>query len=323
MMTPQDRYEKHTLPFLDALAGIDAQYLFVTFDDNKARKDPGLTKQFYGTFAQHKDKLEALNRKGAGIFVTVNRTAGRGRKKSDIIGLTSDFVDLDTKDAKEPFDVSKLPIKPTMLVKSAGGWHGYWMFKQIVPCDKAKRTEYERDLKRICSALSIYGADLKCCDCSRILRLPGYFHRKADPVLITVESASDVRYAPEAVLEPFPVVESLSLFAAIPTGATPTGTRAVADDDSATVPPRKSNRGRNMEKIINYINKLPAAIQGNNGSRTTFVAALKLSSVWGLSASETYDLMLNHYNPRCRPAWSPDELWHKVKSAAHSAGRQS
>lgn len=183
----QDRLNTYTYPFLEALGGISAEYTFQTFGDKV--KDPRLIRQLHGKFDLHKNALESLNHHGAGIFVTVNVTDGKGRKKENITALRGYYVDIDVKDAKEPFSVDKLPVPPSMVVKSAGGWHIYWLFDTPVPCDEAKRSEFEQNLKRICGSLSVYGADPKCCDCSRVLRLPGFIHLKAEPVLITVEVA--------------------------------------------------------------------------------------------------------------------------------------
>jgi hypothetical protein len=55
---------------LNAL-GIEVAH-FQTFDDNAQRKDRRLARVFYGRFEDYADELEALNRQGAGVFVTIN-----------------------------------------------------------------------------------------------------------------------------------------------------------------------------------------------------------------------------------------------------------
>ena len=62
--------------FLDVLAP-SGTFTFQTFADkngvdNQTKKN--LTRQFHGTFAECRDKLADLNRRGAGVFVTINET---------------------------------------------------------------------------------------------------------------------------------------------------------------------------------------------------------------------------------------------------------
>ena len=63
-----------------------------------------------------------------------------------------------------------------------------------------------------------------------------------------------------------------------------------------------------LERATKYLAKVPPAIQGDNGSRTTFIAAKKLLTQCGLTPEETYNLLLHKYNPRCCPPWTEDEL---------------
>jgi hypothetical protein len=61
--------------FLKALG--DREFTFQTFDDNATRKNCNLARVLHGTIDQHFAKLEVLNNKGAGIFVTVSRLTER------------------------------------------------------------------------------------------------------------------------------------------------------------------------------------------------------------------------------------------------------
>jgi hypothetical protein len=58
----------------------------------------------------------------------------------------------------------------------------------------------------------------------------------------------------------------------------------------------------------------PVAIEGRNGDDTTFRVACKLRD-FGLSEETAFDLLLDEYNPRCEPPWSPDDLHVKVENA--------
>lgn len=67
-----------------------------------------------------------------------------------------------------------------------------------------------------------------------------------------------------------------------------------------------------------YLQTAPAAVQGEAGDMRTFTVACKGRDL-GLSEAKTFELMLEHYNPRCTPDWKHDELLRKVKNAYNYA----
>ena len=60
--------------FLSWLDPDAVKWSFQTFDDDAYRADKSLAQQRHGTFEQWKAELTMLNRRGAGIFVTMNAT---------------------------------------------------------------------------------------------------------------------------------------------------------------------------------------------------------------------------------------------------------
>jgi Bifunctional DNA primase/polymerase, N-terminal/AAA domain len=70
----------------------------------------------------------------------------------------------------------------------------------------------------------------------------------------------------------------------------------------------------------------PAAVEGAGGDMTTFRVAA-ITKDMGLSADKVFELMAEHWNERCAPAWELDELRQKVDNAYHyalsAAGGQS
>lgn len=110
--------------FLTALDEDSDEFCFQTFDDGK----PGnkkLTRRLFGSLEQHKDTLSKLNEQGAGIFVTVNQTNGKGRTKADITRIRALFVDLDGAPL-EPLQKAATP--PHITVESSPGrFHAYWL----------------------------------------------------------------------------------------------------------------------------------------------------------------------------------------------------
>ena len=75
--------------FLTRLDWQAERWTFQTFDDNGARKSRGLARILHGTLGEHFETLSSLNRRGAGVFVTINQTDGRGRARENIVRIRS------------------------------------------------------------------------------------------------------------------------------------------------------------------------------------------------------------------------------------------
>ena len=153
--------------FLAALDPAATFFTFQTFDDNAERKDKQLTRILHGTLGARWDLLADLNRRGAGIFVTVNATDGRGRSASNVTRVRALFIDLDGTPLPDAFHV-----KPHIVIESSPGkWHCYWL---VTNCD---RTQFEALQRRL---IRHYGSDPKVTDLPRDMRLPGFVHQKVD-----------------------------------------------------------------------------------------------------------------------------------------------
>lgn len=64
-----------------------------------------------------------------------------------------------------------------------------------------------------------------------------------------------------------------------------------------------------------YLETAPPAIEGQRGDETTYIVAARLVRELGLSPETALHLLWEHYNPRCLPPWSLDELTQKVQNA--------
>jgi len=69
-----------------------------------------------------------------------------------------------------------------------------------------------------------------------------------------------------------------------------------------------------VERIYKYIDKMPGAVSGNDGSGATLSVACKLIEGFGLSIDEAMPYM-QYFSNRCTPNWSDKELHHKLESA--------
>ncbi len=283
---------------------------FQTFTDTKPKPVPDpLAFVRSGALQKHHDELMRLSGRGAGIFIAVNQTDLQGRKKENIVALRGWWADLDTKDASEALDLARLPLAPTMVVRTPGGWHLYWLALDPMPCgDELRRDEHEAELKTIAQSLKAFGGDAGACDVGRVLRVPGYLHKKEEPRLVELVSVNGPRYTREQIREAFPLMEKPKA-----------EVRPAAKASRGAVEPARADvmaRGRA------YLATCPAAIQGSDGSGALFDAALKVITRFNLTESEALDLLSGDYNARCEPSWSDAELAHKVADA-HKVAQQS
>ena len=123
----------------------------------------------------HSSALTALRREhelGAGVFVTVNETDGKGRGVENIVRIRAVWQEDD-----HSFD-GAFPLLPSMIVKSSPGhFHRYWLLADEWNADEQGRAEFAKIMERMVES---YGSDKSAKDISRVLRVPGFLHRKAD-----------------------------------------------------------------------------------------------------------------------------------------------
>jgi hypothetical protein len=79
--------------------------------------------------------------------------------------------------------------------------------------------------------------------------------------------------------------------------------------------PRSSTPDETETRAIEYLNKLPPAIQGRNGSGDTLWAARVVCWGFDLGEDDGFRILTDHYNPRCEPPWSDAELRKKCRDA--------
>jgi hypothetical protein len=135
-------------------------------------------------------QFEADNEIGSGIFLTVNETDGKGRKKKNIVRVRAVFVDLDGSPL-EPV----LNYDPSLVVEtSPGRYHAYW-FVDDFPIEAFP--EFQLRL-----AKKFLGDQVK--DLCRCMRVPGYYHHKTDtPFMSRIIYAWDRRYTFDQLNEKF------------------------------------------------------------------------------------------------------------------------
>jgi len=175
-LTPEIEEAQRFLDILDK----DGMFTFQTFADGEY--NPNLIRVFHGTLSQHAKSLAILNRQGAGIFVMVNEGDGvihegdrTCRTSRNVIRVRSMFVDLDG----SPLDpIRAHAIPPHIIVESSRGrWHAYWL------TDGCSLAEFKPAQQRLAKQFS---GDPSVCDLNRVMRLPGFFHQKSEPVITQI-----------------------------------------------------------------------------------------------------------------------------------------
>ena len=155
--------------FLAALAPGENDFTFQTFDDDDTRdeKRPELARVMHGPLTANFAGLSRLSARGAGVFVTVNRTDLKRRRKENVVAVRALFADLDA----APLAVlERLGLPPHIIaISSPERFHPYWLVKGV------ETTEFTRLQERLAA---LFGSDPSVCDLPRVMRLPGFPHQK-------------------------------------------------------------------------------------------------------------------------------------------------
>lgn len=179
--------------FIKTLAGeSEAPVTFQAFDDDAKRKGRELARVMHGSIHELADTLAALNDRGAGVFVCVNETDGNGRTAANVIGLRALFVDADETELPTTW-----PLEPSIIVQSKRGLHAYWLLHPGEPLELFTGAQ-----KQLATTL---GTDPKVSDLPRVMRLPGFMHRKGEPFQVRLVSAEPENvYSVWQLLQAFP-----------------------------------------------------------------------------------------------------------------------
>jgi RecA-family ATPase len=170
--------------FLHYLDPDSDRFTFQTFTDSDQRKrtykkhsqtgyivDP-LAKVLHGTIEEHWAALVDMSRRGAGVFVTINKTTLKGRRCGDnIVAVRAYLSDCDG----VPQDTIKaalrlLGLMPQVATQtSAGRYHLLWC---VDGAPLAAFKETQRNLA------ALFGSDPTVLDSPRVVRIPGFPHQK-------------------------------------------------------------------------------------------------------------------------------------------------
>ncbi len=177
---------------LDFLSNFKDTYFIMFHDKQKHEKVVDLKNDFNEVL------IEQKNEEGYGVFFSINQFPNGSRKIDFCAGINAWAIDIDDKDIPihiQKLRISRSPITPTFVVRSRNGYHLYWMAKD------GKLENYGKIIERL---VTWFDGDQQAKDIARVLRLPGTYHMKSEPFMVTVESYVDEVYTEDQMLKAFP-----------------------------------------------------------------------------------------------------------------------
>lgn len=156
---------------------------FQLFDDtkqsNEARRYTG---HFTANFEDPKcvQYLKEANEAGCGIYFMINEGDGKGRSEANVTHIRTLAIDLDGAPL-EP--VLRCDLQPHYIVESSRGkYQCYWL---VDPMPISSFREFDEAKHKFATwqvALArLFHSDESIKDLPRVLRVPGFFHRKNEP----------------------------------------------------------------------------------------------------------------------------------------------
>jgi hypothetical protein len=178
--------------FLKALDPTAPKFTFQAFEDraNKTGNPPARVIHSWRELL-HEHAL------GAGAYVTINETDLAGRKAENIKRIRAVWQEDDDGFA------GTFPLEPSLVAESSPGhFHRYWLTADDWPADEQGRKDFDGVMQCM---VENYGSDKNAKDICRVLRLPGFLHRKnGTPHLVRVIANSGKRYTRAEIIAAFP-----------------------------------------------------------------------------------------------------------------------
>lgn len=147
-----------------------------------------------------------------GVFFVVN---GGGHKDGEITRVTAQFVEADGLSLETQWDnLMAFPLPPSIIVRTRKSLHGYWLMAEsdeagrlISAPSSQESTAIEStdpnlsDFRPLQKKLAAhFGGDPVIANPSRVMRLPGFYHHKAEPLLVVCLLFEPTRRYPQAEL---------------------------------------------------------------------------------------------------------------------------
>ena len=175
---------------------------FRVFSDKKGSTFPGMKLECKcrNYLEDMEPQLMKHNEMGRGVFFVVN---SGGHTDTDITRVNSQFVEMDDGTFEEQWEkIKRFPLSPSMVIQTRKSLHVYWFLEKTITDITRFRDIQKRLVQR-------FDGDPACVNLSRVMRLPGFYHRKTDtPVMVRcVCFHPERRYSQEQLLAVLPEPE--------------------------------------------------------------------------------------------------------------------
>lgn len=164
--------------FVQALAGDPTQAVmdWRALSDREAGAEGHARR---GTLYEHWEWLCAMNNQSYGIFCTIAMMDGAGRSLPNVQYIRAHYIDLDNLSARQNYErAAAFTPAPAFAVNTSGDKHHvYW---PVQPYQDNQRFEMLQRRMR-----QFFDADKAVIDASRVMRVPGFWHCKAEPHMVT------------------------------------------------------------------------------------------------------------------------------------------
>jgi len=180
-----------------------------------------MTTQFYamddvkqnGMFPITLEEAKKLNGRGYGIFFAVQELHSDVRQIKNLKAIRCIALDIDTEEGgKQEIlgQIQKSPLLPSLIVESKNGYHVYWIFKREswVSADDPEQVAEDYRIFLQERFVPIFKSDERCCDVTRVLRMPHFNHLKNpdSPFLVKPIYESKNLYTLDDIKAAFPII---------------------------------------------------------------------------------------------------------------------
>lgn len=292
---------------LDFEGNASTEHWFQSYDESGKDRE-FLVRSLHGSLDACSKELLQLNETGAGIHVVINLTDGVGKVHENIVAPRACFIDFDN---VQP-DLDAFPLPPSLVVRSAHGPHVYWMLRAGQPLSRWAHLQT--------LLAEAHDGDLKTRKLVRLQRVPGFLHRKAEPVEIGIERCTDpvARYTLDEIAHAWGV--EIKLLEA-EEDEREREERAEARRQSPPKPVRQSGPSA-LERARRYIDSVPGAAKGDRNDHTSKHIA-SAGYDFGIDLDLWIDEVIGWNERRNNPPLSKKDVVSLVRSTYRSLQRRS
>lgn len=192
------------LEFLSAFYDLKYETIYMrTFYDKKSDREnsPGYAQNFTFDSDQWTDiceRLEALNTDSRpnGIFFIVN---GGGHTDANVVHVKAQFVEMDHGSFDEQYaKIQAFSLQPSIIVKTQKSLHCYWLMRG------AKLDQFRSIQSQL---INYFDGDSACVNESRVMRVPGFYHSKYEPVMVEcIKWNTEIVYTQDQLSDALPAL---------------------------------------------------------------------------------------------------------------------